>query len=180
MTGRLIGVVGPSGVGKDTLMAGLSATYTEFGLVRRVITRDAGLGGEDFEGVTPEAFERLVKEHAFCVHWEAHGLRYGIPDDIRLKIAKGEQMLVNLSRNVLSLVAEVFPRFEVLNVTASPDVLARRLEGRGRETREEIARRLSRVVKPFPEGLTVHNVSNDGKLEDAVISALEQLHPVRA
>ncbi len=179
MTGRLIGVVGPSGVGKDSLMLGLTSTCTEFGLVRRVITRDASLGGEDFDAVSVNDFERLRDAGAFCVHWEAHGLHYGIPDEVRLSVAKGEQRLVNLSRNVLHLVSDVFPQFEVLNVTASPETLAARLDGRGRETREDIARRLARVVNPFPERLVVHTIHNDGLLEDAVSAALACLQPVR-
>lgn len=180
MTGRLIGVVGPSGVGKDSLMAGLSATCTEFGLVRRVITREAHLGGEDYDAVSEAEFARMEADGAFCLSWQAHGLYYGIPDAVRLSIAKGEQMLVNLSRTVLPLVGDVFPHFEVINVTASPETLAARLEGRGRESREEIARRLSRSVAAFPEDLTVHTVHNDGLLEDAVTMALELLQPVRA
>ncbi len=180
MTGRLIGVVGPSGAGKDSLMAGLSSACTEITPVRRVITREATLGGEDFAAVTKDEFERMREAGAFCVHWQAHGLHYGVPDDVRLSIAKGEQMLVNLSRNVLYLVAEVFPRFEVLNVTANPETVARRLEDRGRETRENILRRLARVVKPFPTELTVHTIHNDGLLEDAVTAALQCLQPVRA
>lgn len=180
MTGRLIGVVGPSGVGKDTLMAGLSHAFTEFELVRRVITRDGTLGGEDFEAATPDEFQRRAAAGDFCVHWEAHGLLYGIPDAVRFRIGKGEQMLVNLSRNVLTQVAEVFPNFEVLNITASPETLAKRLQGRGRETRDEIARRLARSVKPFPTGLAVHTIHNDGLLEDAVSEALRLLQPVRA
>ncbi|MEO0943730.1 MAG: phosphonate metabolism protein/1,5-bisphosphokinase (PRPP-forming) PhnN [Pseudomonadota bacterium] len=180
MTGRLIGVVGPSGVGKDSLMAGLGAAFTEFSLVRRVITRDASLGGEYYDAVGEEAFLRMKDEGAFCVSWEAHGLHYGIPDEVRIRVSKGEQMLVNLSRNVLALVAERFPGFEVLNVTASPETLQKRLAGRGRESREEIARRLSRTVKPFPAHLKVHTIHNDGLLQDAVTTALELLHPVRA
>ena len=38
MTGLLVGVVGPSGVGKDTIMAAISEAAPEFGIVRRVIT----------------------------------------------------------------------------------------------------------------------------------------------
>lgn len=161
-------------------MAGLSASCTEFNLVRRVITRDASLGGEDFDAVSEDAFLQRRDAGAFCVSWEAHGLHYGIPDEVRIQVSKGEQMLVNLSRNVLGLVAERFPNFEVLNVTASPETLERRLSGRARETREEIARRLSRTVKPFPSHLTVHTIHNDGLLEDAVTAALDVLQPVRA
>ena len=53
VTGRLIAVVGPSGVGKDTLMEAMSRAEPRLALVRRVITRDPALGGEAFEAVSP-------------------------------------------------------------------------------------------------------------------------------
>ncbi len=178
MTGRLIGVVGPSGAGKDSVMAGLSAHG--FGLVRRVITRDPHLGGEDFEPITLAAFARRKLAGAFCVDWQAHGLRYGIPSDVVTRVAAGEQLLVNLSRNVLSDVAAAVPGFVALNITATPETLARRLSDRGRETAEDIAQRLARSVRPFPKDLPVIHVSNDGDLDDTVADALAQLQPVRA
>lgn len=180
MTGRLIGIVGPSGVGKDTLMRALSNSCPEFALVRRVITRSPELGGEDFDAVSEDEFDLRRKSGAFCVHWRAHGLLYGIPDDVRLRVGRGEQLLVNLSRDVLVDVGSVFPRFSVLNVTAKPETLARRLAGRGRESADEIARRLDRAARPLPQGLSILTVSNDHRLEETVIAALALLHPVRA
>ena len=80
--GRLIAVVGPSGVGKDSVMAGLIAARPDMRLVRRTITRAPDLGGEDYDAVTPEAFAEAARNGAFCVHWSAHGLSYGIPADV--------------------------------------------------------------------------------------------------
>lgn len=180
MTGVLIGVVGPSGVGKDTLMHALVEASPDLALVRRFITRPAELGGEDFTSVSEDAFDGLCADGAFCVHWRAHGLRYGIPDEVRLRVGKGERLLVNLSRNVLSDVAAVFPDFMVLNVTAAPETLASRLKGRGRETADDIARRLARSVRPIPDGVKVYAISNDGSLNEAVDAALAVLHPVSA
>ena len=50
--GRLIAVVGPSGVGKDSVMAGLHGAIPDLHLVRRVITRAPDLGGEDYDAVS--------------------------------------------------------------------------------------------------------------------------------
>ena len=160
-------------------MAGIGSTRAEFTLVRRVVTRSAGQGGEDYEAVSNEEFRRRREAGAFCIHWEAHGLSYGIPDEVRIRVGEGEQMLVNLSRNVLGAVAEVFPHFEVLSVTASPETLSKRLAGRAREPQGEIARRLNRTVQPFSDTLTVHSIRNEGHLEDAVTAALTALQPVR-
>ena len=160
-------------------MNALVAFRPDFGLVRRVITRPPELGGEDYDAVSEDAFERMRAMGAFCIDWRAHGLRYGIPDSVRLRIAKGEQLLVNLSRDVLGEVASVFPGFTVLNVIASRETLAARLSARGRESGEDIARRLDRASRPLPPGLTVLTVSNDGALEDAVDAAIALLQPVR-
>ena len=81
MTPRLIAVVGPSGAGKDTLMEAAVARSPHIRLARRTITRPTDAGGERFEGVTPEAFEILLRNRAFALHWQAHGLSYGIGRD---------------------------------------------------------------------------------------------------
>ena len=179
MNGRLIGVVGPSGAGKDSLMNALVARRSDFGIVRRVITRPPDQGGEAYDAVTEDEFDRLRAAGAFCVDWRAHGLRYGIPDTVRPRIAGGEQLLVNLSRDVLTDVAPVFPGFTVLNVIAARETLAARLAARGRESGDEIARRLDRAPRPMPPGLPVLTVSNDGALADTVDAAIAGLQPVR-
>ncbi|ARE38782.1 ATP-binding protein PhnN [Rhodovulum sp. P5] len=176
MTGRLIGIVGPSGVGKDSLMQALADRAPGFGLVRRVITRDPALGGEDFDPVTEEAFEALLRAGRLCLHWRAHGLRYGIPAEVQRRMANGDDMLVNLSRRALTDALDTFPDLVVLNVTARPETLAARLAGRGRETAEDIAARLARADLPIPDGVPYITISNDGPLEETVDRVLAVLN----
>lgn len=178
--GRLIAVVGPSGVGKDSVMAGMAAARPDLRLVRRTITRAPGLGGENYDAVTPEAFEADARAGAFCVHWEAHGLRYGIPADVLADTARGIDCLANFSRSALGRADAAFEQLVVLNITAAPETLARRLSGRGRETPREIAGRLGRAARPLPGGLRVISVSNDGALDETVRRALAALQPARA
>ncbi|MHA7876564.1 phosphonate metabolism protein/1,5-bisphosphokinase (PRPP-forming) PhnN [Roseivivax sp.] len=177
--GRLIAVVGPSGVGKDSVMAGLAAAEPRFRLVRRVITREAGLGGEDFEPVSEETFTDRQAAGAFCLSWRAHGLAYGIPAATRAEVASGEIRLANLSRRVLPEAATCFPGLEVLHITARPETLARRLAGRGRESLEEIAARQARAALPLPEGLPVTEIANDGPPTETVARALSALSRAR-
>ncbi len=178
--GRLIAIVGPSGVGKDTLMAGMAAARPGLHLVRRVITRDPSAGGEPCEAVTEAEFAARRAAGAFCLHWQAHGLHYGIPQAVRARVAGGEVALVNLSRGVLSEARAAFPQLAVLNVTARPETLAARLAGRGRESVAEIALRLARADKPLPEGVVAIRIANDGPLEETVARTLRVLFPVSA
>lgn len=177
--GRLIAVVGPSGAGKDSLMEALKDRQPDLHLVRRVITRPEAAGGEDFDGISPALFAARAAGGDFVLHWQAHGLGYGIPVSVLDVIQGGRDALVNLSRGVLTQAARRFATLHVLHVTASAEVLSRRLSGRGRESPAEIARRLARRTPPFPEGLRVSEIDNSGTLEASVAQALAALYPVR-
>ena len=65
--GRLIAVVGPSGVGKDSVMQGLHVVMPNLRLVRRVITRAPGLGGEDYVAVSETEFHAMHENGAFAI-----------------------------------------------------------------------------------------------------------------
>ncbi len=179
-TGRLIAVVGPSGVGKDSVMEGIHAAIPTIHLVRRVITRAPELGGEDYDAVSVAVFEEMAASGAFAVHWGAHGLYYGIPQTVRDQLESGTDCLANFSRKVLLAGAEAFPGLIVLNITAKPETLAKRLAARGRETNAEIAKRLEEAQKPLPESLQIIHLSNDGPLDQTVQRATRLLQPERA
>lgn len=168
--GAVIAVVGPSGVGKDSLMDIARKHFsdrTDIRFVRRTITRPKDSVGEDHEPVTPENFEALARSGAFAVHWKAHGLGYGIPADVHDDLAAGHIVIVNGSRSALDGFRTAFPHLLVINVTARPDVLARRLAARGRETAADIEARLARATEPLPDDLKVVTIDNSGELASA-------------
>lgn len=179
MAGRLFAVVGPSGAGKDTLMAAAKARCDDLHLVRRVITRAKTAGGEDYEGVSQEAFDRRKAAGDFVLDWTAHGLCYGIPKSIEREIANGRVVLFNCSRGVLRQAWEVFSDLTVIHVTAAPSVLAARLAARGRESAADISARLARAAYELPQGPPVRVVDNSGSLDDAVVAFLATIQPVR-
>ncbi|MGR3760362.1 phosphonate metabolism protein/1,5-bisphosphokinase (PRPP-forming) PhnN [Roseobacteraceae bacterium NS-SX3] len=179
--GPVIAVVGPSGAGKDSLMAGLAVASPRLRCMRRVITRAPGAGGEDYQPVTTAEFTALTRAGVFALHWEAHGLHYGIPRDIEQLREGASGVLVNLSRGVLLQAQEVFGDFIVLSVNARPDVLGARLAARRRESAEDVEKRLARAQKPLPAGLRrVIRIDNSGVLSSAVAAAQAALQPERA
>lgn len=177
--GRIIAVVGPSGVGKDSVMAGLHGAMPQLHVVRRVITRAPALGGEEYDAVSVADFAGMARYGAFAINWEAHGLRYGVPISVKYQLGKGTDCLVNFSRKALREAAGVFPRLTVLNITARPETLAARLAARGREAPDDIAKRLAEGEKCLPEGLNVITLSNDGALSETVAEAVALLQPTR-
>lgn len=177
--GRLIGVVGPSGVGKDSLMEALVARRPDLHRVRRVITRSEAAGGEVFDGISPALFAARAAGGDFALHWNAHGLSYGVPASVADVLEMGRDAIVNLSRSVLGKAAHRFETFHILHVTARPEVLAKRLAARGRESPQDISRRLARPAPVFPPGLRVVEIDNSGNLDVAVETAMASLYPER-
>ncbi len=180
--GLLLAVVGPSGAGKDTLIAAAARNFADtpgFHIMRRVITRPAEAGGEDHVPATAEEFETLRQAGAFACHWQAHGLSYGIPVEARERVERGQLVIANGSRSALPFFKAAFPRLKVLNITARPDILAERLAARGRESREDILRRLSRSSLEVRGDFDVVTVDNSGPLEAAEAAILQVLNSIR-
>ncbi|PRX09388.1 UNVERIFIED_ORG: ribose 1,5-bisphosphokinase [Martelella mediterranea] len=168
--GRIIVVVGPSGAGKDSLIGYAAKTFRshpDVRFVQRVITRPCDGATEDHQTMTPQAFAATRNAGGFAVHWSAHGLEYGIPDEHRAFVASGGIAVANGSRPALPLFRDAFAAMTVVNVTARPEIRAARLEARGRETREDIRERLARSTMKVHGDFDVIDIDNSGALEDA-------------
>lgn len=177
-TGTLFLVVGPSGAGKDTLMDGARAALADApGIVfaRRAITRPQDAGGEDHDAVTDAEFDTRHQGGEFMLDWSAHGLKYGVPAGYADELAAGRHVIVNVSRSVIGEAIARYSPAIVLEVTASPEILAERLANRGRETADDIRARLSREATGIPENAIKTSIVNDGTAEDGIAAFVEAL-----
>jgi ribose 1,5-bisphosphokinase len=160
--GRLVLVVGPSGAGKDTLIALARARLeADRGIVfpRRVVTRPAS-AFEDHDSASDEAFSRAAAAGAFALTWAAHGLRYGVPASIDSDISAGRTVVCNVSRTIVTPARARYARVTVALVTAPADVLAARLAARARGTDGTVADRLARAPadESFAPDVAIENI----------------------
>jgi len=175
-------VVGPSGAGKDALLAGarrIVGADPRFFFVRRVITRPADAGGEDHESMDSQGFAAAEAAGGFALTWRAHGLSYGLPVEMAGEIAAGRIAVANGSRHV---VADARRRFDtaVILVNAERSVRARRLVQRGRESEAEIMARLERETVPVPAGTEAITIENCDTLDVGVAAFVSALREVAA
>ncbi len=173
--GRLFFVVGPSGAGKDTLIAGAIAAEPSLIWARRCITRPESAGGEPFEGLTEAQFDARLSADEFALHWGAHGLRYGVPHASLAPLAKGQNVLLNGSRGAIAQALSSFPDMRIITITAPDHILAQRLAARGRESASDIAQRLERASFALPKGVFAIEVINDSAPERGVARLLQAI-----
>lgn len=172
--GRFVLVVGPSGAGKDTILAGVRqrcAGDPAVAFPRRVVTRPVS-EAEDHDSLTAEAFDAALAEGAFVLWWPAHGLKYGIPRAVDDDIRAGRTVVCNLSRAIVADVRTRYAHVEAVLITAPPDILAARLAQRGRESGGDVGERLQRS-DAFVAFQADHVIENTGAPETAVQTLLD-------
>jgi ribose 1,5-bisphosphokinase len=161
--GRLVLVVGPSGAGKDTLLASARAACADLdGIVfpRRLVTREAS-AFEDNDEISPEAFRQACGRGDFAVHWQAHGHGYGLPRAIEDDIGAGRTVVANVSRGVVDAMRRTYADVTVVLITAPPETLKARLAARARRSDGQLADRLGRVVEEMAApDVTIVNVGS--------------------
>lgn len=175
--GRLFIVVGPSGAGKDTLIAGAKVLRPDLHWARRVITRAEVAGGEPFEGVSLVAFQARQAAGDFALHWQAHGLLYGVPFAEIAPRDAGRDVLINGSRGAMAAALAAFPDLTVLRISAPSHILAERLAARGRESKEDILARLARASYELDAEIPVIDIANDASPDVGVARLLTALYP---
>jgi ribose 1,5-bisphosphokinase len=146
--GRLVLVVGPSGAGKDTLIAlAKQVCQADPSVVfpRRIVTRESS-AAEDNDHWSHEAFAEAIARDLFAAHWQAHGHSYGLPKAIDDAIRAGHCVVANVSRAVVAALRSAYADVAVVLITAPADVLAQRLAGRGRASDGALSARLHRVT----------------------------------
>ncbi|SOE64090.1 ribose 1,5-bisphosphokinase [Burkholderia sp. D7] len=176
--GRLIYVMGPSGAGKDSLLGfARERIGARVMFAHRYITRPVS-DGENHVALSREEFAARLASGVFSLHWESHGLHYGIGVEIDAWLARGLPVVVNGSRQHAPVALERYPFTQFVHIHASPAVLAARLERRGREDSRQMEARLARrPALLLPEQAQLITIDNSGLLSEAgqqLLAAISQ------
>lgn len=182
MNGMLIYLMGPSGVGKDSLLTALrrrnTLNHQKLLIAHRYITRN--LEQQDIEKHVPldvAEFSARREHELFALHWSAHGLEYGIGIEVDVWIKKGFSILVNGSRQHLPHVRAKYDRLLMpVCLVASASTLGKRLRQRGRENDAEIELRLERALQyQYALSDDCFFLHNEGDIEDTADNFLKLL-----
>jgi ribose 1,5-bisphosphokinase len=179
MSAQLVYVIGPSGAGKDSLLAWLREHMRASAPIhwaRRSITRPENAGGESHESLSEIEFRQVLQERGFALHWAANGLHYGIRHKELAPLRNKNWVMLNGSRAHLEQAVRQYPGMTVLHITASPEILRSRLISRGRETADAIEARIHRAVNmQWPADCHLIEVSNNESLQTAGEQLLHKL-----
>ena len=179
--GRLVLVVGPSGAGKDAVMAGARALCAQERMIvfpRRIVTRPA-TGAEDHMSVSHSGFDDALRSDAFALWWQAHGLKYALPISMDTDIGSGRTVVCNASRGVVEDARSRYAHVTCVLITARADLLAARLEGRTRGSDGSLKDRIDRnaMYVDFSADIVI---ANSGALEEAINALMSALRVIDA
>lgn len=172
--GRVVLVVGPSGVGKDTLINLVRvncAGNTEVIFPVRTVTRPSS-AHEDNRAVTPDAFAQEQASGAFVVAWQAHGHAYGISRQIDAELSAGRTAVLNVSRTVVASLRARYDDVVVVQIAAPANLVAARLAARARSSDGDLAVRLARedTISDISPDIIIQN---DGAADVAAAQLLD-------
>ncbi len=177
MRGTLFYLIGASGSGKDSLLEGCRQQLPpqlRCCIAHRYITRAADVGGENHIHLSEEEFRIREQLGLFAMNWYSHGYYYGIGSEIDIWLDSGANVVINGSREYLPRALALYDELVPVLVNVDSNLLRQRLINRGRESRDEIEKRLQRhheMVATMPKG-TLH-VNNNGALEEGIATLLD-------
>ncbi|NEV61563.1 guanylate kinase [Thiorhodococcus minor] len=148
--GILFIVSAPSGAGKTSLVKALLERDAELSLSVSCTTRPVRPGERDgvhYHFLVQDQFRAELAEGAFLEHAEVFGNYYGTREaDVRHCIASGRDLMLEIDWQGARQVRERFPAaVGVFVLPPSVQVLEQRLRGRGTDSDDVIARRMTQA-----------------------------------
>ncbi len=147
-TGNLFVISGPSGAGKGTLVKALIEQVPDAWLSVSATTREPREGevnGREYFFISNDQFDDLVRQDGFLEWAQVHSNKYGTPRaQVEQAIAEGKQAILEIDVQGAFQIKEKIPQSILVFIEPpSLEILEERLRGRGTETEDVIAARMS-------------------------------------
>ncbi|MBW3535138.1 MAG: guanylate kinase [Gemmatimonadetes bacterium] len=175
MAGRAFPVVlaAPSGTGKTTIARALVRTAREFVFSVSATTRPPRRGERDtvdYQFVDRAGFEAMIEAGALVEWAEVHGHLYGTPRaNLEAAAQRGEHVVLDIDVQGARQIREQEPQAVLVFVfPPSLETLLERLEKRGTERPEEVARRLRSARDELERAADFDYVVVNDDLDEAV------------
>ncbi|MCI7505849.1 MAG: guanylate kinase [Coriobacteriaceae bacterium] len=147
-TGNLFVISGPSGAGKGTLVKALIEQVPDAWLSVSATTRkprEGEVDGKHYHFLSNDQFDDLVRQDGFLEWAQVHSNKYGTPRaQVEQAIAEGKQAILEIDVQGAFQIKEKIPQSILVFIEPpSLEILEERLRGRGTETEDVIAARMS-------------------------------------
>lgn len=168
---RLFVVSGASGTGKTTLCRDLERELGLFFSVS-VTTRAPRVGevaGRDYHFISQEEFDKMVSEGRFLEWAGVHGKFYGTPrGPVESSLQEGRDVLLDLDTQGALNLKKILPEAVLIFIKPpSIDELRKRLESRGTDSPETIAKRIARAEHEIDQSVHYDHVVVNRDLQEA-------------
>ena len=165
-------LLGPAGVGKDTLLNKLKKKQysTKQPLVaHRYITQAMKDNDENHIEMSELDFNRRQEAGLFLFNWEYQEGSYAVGKEVLQWLEAGEHVIVNGSRSYLAEAQKIVPDLVPIWMTISEKVLRKRLIIRARETKQEREQRLEKnhELERFKSDSCI-SITNDASMKKTI------------